>query len=86
MQANIAITTPEKWDILSRRWKQRKHVREVALFIVDELHLVGQRHGAALEVRAALSAAHLRRNLAPKWSWVCGSGLGHFKMFTATVI
>ena len=51
MQANIAITTPEKWDILSRRWKQRKHVKDVALFIVDELHLVGQRHGAALEVR-----------------------------------
>ena len=39
---------------MSRRWKhpkQGKPVRDVALFIVDELHLVGQRHGAALEVR-----------------------------------
>ncbi len=53
VQADIAITTPEKWDQVSRRWKhpkQGKPVRDVALFIVDELHLVGQRHGAALEV------------------------------------
>lgn len=35
------VSTPEKWDVLSRRWKQRKNVQNVALFIVDELHLIG---------------------------------------------
>lgn len=49
-KGNIVISTPEKWDMLSRRWRQRRFVKETALFIVDELHLLGQRHGAALEV------------------------------------
>jgi pre-mRNA-splicing helicase BRR2 len=41
-QGNIVIATPEKWDMLSRRWRQRRFVKETALFIVDELHLIGQ--------------------------------------------
>ncbi len=41
-QGNIVISTPEKWDMLSRRWRQRRFVRETALFIVDELHLLSQ--------------------------------------------
>ena len=27
--------------MLSRRWKQRKNVQNINLFIVDELHLIG---------------------------------------------
>lgn len=42
LQGNIVIATPEKWDMLSRRWRQRRFVKETALFIVDELHLIGQ--------------------------------------------
>jgi hypothetical protein len=42
LQGNIVISTPEKWDMLSRRWRQRRFVKETALFIVDELHLIGQ--------------------------------------------
>ena len=49
-KGNIVITTPEKWDMLSRRWKQRKPVQNVALFIVDELHLLGGRNGPVIEV------------------------------------
>lgn len=36
--------------MLSRRWKQRKNVQNVALFIIDELHLVGGRNGPVIEV------------------------------------
>ena len=28
--------------MLSRRWKQRRDVQDVSLFIIDELHLIGQ--------------------------------------------
>lgn len=42
-KGNIIVATPEHWDMLSRRWKQRKNVQNVALFIVDELHLIGGR-------------------------------------------
>nr|XP_023887210.1 DExH-box ATP-dependent RNA helicase DExH12-like [Quercus suber]XP_023887211.1 DExH-box ATP-dependent RNA helicase DExH12-like [Quercus suber]XP_023887212.1 DExH-box ATP-dependent RNA helicase DExH12-like [Quercus suber]XP_023887213.1 DExH-box ATP-dependent RNA helicase DExH12-like [Quercus suber] len=45
----IIISTPEKWDALSRRWKQRKQVQQVSLFIVDELHLIGGQGGPILE-------------------------------------
>ena len=51
-EANIVITIPEYWDMLSRRWRQpsRKEVRNVALFLVDELHLIGGANGPVLEV------------------------------------
>lgn len=49
-KGNIIISSPEQWDMLSRRWKQRKNVQNVPLFIVDELHLVGGRNGPVIEV------------------------------------
>lgn len=47
---DIVISTPEHWDMLSRRWKQRKNVQTVALFVIDELHLLGGDLGPTLEV------------------------------------
>lgn len=44
-KGDIIISTPDKWDILSRRWKQRKNVQNVSLFIVDEAHLIGGENG-----------------------------------------
>lgn len=49
-KGNIIISTPEKWDVLSRRWKQRKNVQNINLFIVDELQLIGGEEGPILEV------------------------------------
>lgn len=39
--------------MLSRRWKQRKNVQAVSLFIVDELHLIGGAKGPCIEVVAS---------------------------------
>lgn len=44
-KGDIIISTPDKWDILSRRWKQRKNVQNVSLFVVDEAHLIGGENG-----------------------------------------
>ncbi|XP_011044153.1 PREDICTED: U5 small nuclear ribonucleoprotein 200 kDa helicase-like [Populus euphratica] len=49
-RGQIITSTPEKWDALSRRWKQRKYVQQVSLFIIDELHLIGGQGGPVLEV------------------------------------
>lgn len=49
-QSHIVITTPQKWDVVSRRWRVRKPVQAVALYIVDELHLIGGESGPTLEV------------------------------------
>ena len=47
-KGDIIVSTPDKWDILSRRWKQRKNVQNVSLFIVDETHLIGGENGVRL--------------------------------------
>jgi replicative superfamily II helicase len=48
--ADIIITTPEKWDGISRGWKHRDYVRAVSLVIIDEIHLLGADRGPILEV------------------------------------
>ncbi|KAL5015950.1 hypothetical protein ScPMuIL_005539 [Solemya velum] len=65
-KGNIIISTPEKWDVLSRRWKQRKNVQNINLFIVDELHLIGGDFGPILEVicsRMRYISSQLERNI-----------------------
>lgn len=49
-ESQIIISSPENWDVMSRRWKTRKSVQTVSLFIVDELHLIGGEVGPVLEV------------------------------------
>ncbi|KAJ3077291.1 activating signal cointegrator 1 complex subunit [Podochytrium sp. JEL0797] len=48
--ADIIITTPEKWDGISRNWQTRKYVTDVSLVIIDEIHLLGGDRGPILEV------------------------------------
>ncbi|KAK9768510.1 putative steryl acetyl hydrolase mug81 [Basidiobolus ranarum] len=48
--ADIIITTPEKWDGISRGWQNRSYVKEVSLVIIDEIHLLGGDRGPILEV------------------------------------
>ncbi|KAJ8602966.1 hypothetical protein CTAYLR_001574 [Chrysophaeum taylorii] len=49
--AEIVVATAARWDVLSRRWKQRKAVQRVRLFVADELHCLGARtEGPTLEV------------------------------------
>ena len=51
IQGHVIISTPDKWDILSRRWKQRKNVQNVHLFIMDEAHLIGGEKGVSTNTR-----------------------------------
>jgi activating signal cointegrator complex subunit 3 len=63
-QADIIITTPEKWDGISRSWQTRAYVKRVALLIIDEIHMLGADRGPILEVivsRANYIAAHTAR-------------------------
>jgi pre-mRNA-splicing helicase BRR2 len=62
--ANIIVATAAHWDMVSRRWKQRKNVQAVDLYIADELHLLGAREGPVMEVvlsRARFIASQLER-------------------------
>jgi ATP-dependent DNA helicase HFM1/MER3 len=48
--AAIIITTPEKWDSVTRKWKDHaKLMQLVKLFLIDEVHVLKDSRGATLE-------------------------------------
>jgi pre-mRNA-splicing helicase BRR2 len=48
--AKITVCSCDQWDMLSRRWRQRRAVQTVSLMIFDELHFLGGERGPTLEV------------------------------------
>eukprot|EP00112_Aurelia_sp_Birch-Aquarium-sp1_P011482 Seg2414.1 transcript_id=Seg2414.1/GoldUCD/mRNA.D3Y31 product="U5 small nuclear ribonucleoprotein 200 kDa helicase" protein_id=Seg2414.1/GoldUCD/D3Y31 len=65
-KGNIVISTPDKWDVLSRRWKQRKNVQNVSLFVLDEAHLIEEDNGPVMEVicsRMRYISSQIERNI-----------------------
>ncbi len=50
-ESSVIVTTPEKWDGVSRSWQTRNYVRSVSLIVIDEIHLLGEDRGPVLEVR-----------------------------------
>jgi len=64
--ARIVVATVGQWDLLSRRWKQRRAVQNVSLFIADELHFLGGGEGPAFEViisRMRFMAAQMNKKI-----------------------
>lgn len=49
-KADVIVTTPEKWDAMSRGWQNRDYVQDVGLMIIDEIHMLGEERGPVLEV------------------------------------
>lgn len=48
--ASVIITTPEKWDSMTRKWKDHiKLMQLVKLFLIDEVHILRDTRGAILE-------------------------------------
>ena len=48
--ATIIITTPEKWDSVTRKWKDHQRLMQmVKLFLIDEVHILKEDRGATLE-------------------------------------
>lgn len=64
---NVIVTTPEKWDIITRKSGERTFTELVRLIIVDEIHLLHDERGPVLEgivartVRAVESGSMLTR-------------------------
>ncbi|PWN44015.1 putative ATP dependent RNA helicase [Ceraceosorus guamensis] len=49
--ADVIVATPDQWDVLSRRWRQRKNVQSIGLYVADEVHMLGDwRLAATYEV------------------------------------
>ncbi|KAL8829578.1 MAG: hypothetical protein Q9170_006107 [Blastenia crenularia] len=49
-KASIIVTTPEKWDSMTRKWRDHaKLMQLVKLFLIDEVHILKESRGACLE-------------------------------------
>ncbi|XP_028987993.1 probable ATP-dependent DNA helicase HFM1 isoform X2 [Betta splendens] len=49
--SHIILTTPEKWDSMTRKWRDNSLLQLVRLFLIDEVHVVKDAtRGATLEV------------------------------------
>ncbi|CAG8457778.1 10751_t:CDS:10 [Ambispora leptoticha] len=49
-RCDIIVTTPEKWDSMTRRWKDHGQLLELLkLFMIDEVHMLKEKRGATLE-------------------------------------
>jgi len=52
--ASIIITTPEKWDSMTRRWFEfSKLLNNIRLVCIDEVHMLTEERGSVLEVIVA---------------------------------
>ncbi|EAW06934.1 putative DEAD/DEAH box DNA helicase (Mer3) [Aspergillus clavatus NRRL 1] len=48
--SQIIVTTPEKWDSMTRKWKDHARLMQlVKLFLIDEVHILKEGRGATLE-------------------------------------
>ena len=49
--SRVIFTTPEKWDSVTRSWHDRAElVGQIALLLIDEVHMLSDTRGGALEV------------------------------------
>ena len=61
--SNIILTTPEKFDVLTRKWKDISNfIANISLLLIDEIHLLNEEHrGATLE--AIIARIKLLKNM-----------------------
>ncbi|SGZ40062.1 uncharacterized protein HGUI_02262 [Hanseniaspora guilliermondii] len=57
--AHMIISTPEKWDIISRKFHNQKIIQKVELMILDEVHLLHEERGPIIE---AISMRMMKNN------------------------
>nr|DBA11289.1 TPA_inf: MER3 [Testicularia cyperi] len=62
-KSRIIVTTPEKWDSLTRRWDEQQLVlSNIRLLLVDEVHILNEPvRGARLEVVVTRTKLHGQR-------------------------
>jgi pre-mRNA-splicing helicase BRR2 len=52
-ETQVIVTTPEKWDIITRKSGDRAYLELVKLIIIDEIHLLHDLRGPVLEALVA---------------------------------
>ena len=69
----MIVTTPEKWDIITRKAGDRTYTQLVRLIIIDEIHLLHDNRGPVLESLVARTIRQIEAtqvSSVSKWSRV----------------
>lgn len=53
METQMIVTTPEKWDVITRKGGDVSVSATVSLLIIDEVHLLNDDRGAVIETIVA---------------------------------
>lgn len=64
--ADIIVTTPEKWDGVTRFWRRKAYIKRISLVIIDEMHLLGGDRGHVIEMtvtRMKVMSAELNKSI-----------------------
>ncbi|GET86899.1 ATP-dependent RNA helicase, putative [Leishmania tarentolae] len=57
-ETQVIVTTPEKWDVITRKQSNEELVNQVRLIIMDEIHLLNEERGPVLEALVARTLRH----------------------------
>ncbi|KAG5505245.1 hypothetical protein JIQ42_07452 [Leishmania sp. Namibia] len=57
-ETQVIVTTPEKWDVITRKQSNEELVSQVRLIIMDEIHLLNEERGPVLEALVARTLRH----------------------------
>lgn len=52
-ETNLIVTTPEKWDVVTRKQSENELVKKTRLIIIDEIHLLNDERGPVIEAIVA---------------------------------
>jgi len=60
-ETQIIVTTPEKYDVVTRKMTETSYINLVRLIIIDEIHLLHDERGPVLESVVARTIRHLEQ-------------------------
>jgi pre-mRNA-splicing helicase BRR2 len=60
-ETQIIVTTPEKWDVITRKNSDTSYTNLVRLLIIDEIHLLHDERGPVLESIVARTIRWIER-------------------------
>ncbi|KAL0638958.1 Pre-mRNA-splicing helicase BRR2 [Maublancomyces gigas] len=65
METQIIVTTPEKWDVITRKATDMSYTNLVRLIIIDEIHLLHDDRGPVLESIVSRTIRKMETTLEP---------------------
>ena len=63
-ETQVIVTTPEKWDVITRKGGDVAVAQAVKLLIIDEVHLLNDERGPVIETLIARTQRQVST-----WSW-----------------